>query len=64
MTAGSDGSRIAISGPSIEAAMTVSGIDGKRERAVMFDKVKLISRVIVGEWQKEQGKMRSKGDEG
>ena len=54
ITAGMDGTRIALAGSSIEAAMNVSGIVDQRERTRTYDRVKTISRVIVGEFIKEK----------
>jgi hypothetical protein len=54
--AGMDGTQVAISGPSIEAAMNEIGIFDQRERAKVFDQVKMISRHIARELIKEREK--------
>lgn len=53
ITEGMEGTRIAISGPSIEAAMNVTGIFDQHERARVFDQVKTISRAVAKELIKE-----------
>ena len=47
ITAGEIGMKIAISGPSIESAMNVTGVSKPRDRQVIFDQVKLISRAVA-----------------
>ena len=54
ITAGMDGIRIALSGPSIETAMNILGILDQPERMNIFDKIKIISRVIVKELIQER----------
>jgi hypothetical protein len=54
ITAGANGIKIAISGPSIEAAMNVTGIRGEQARAGMFDKIKMVSRAVAGELFQER----------
>jgi hypothetical protein len=58
ITAGMEGIRIAIPGPSIETAMNITGITGADEREKVFDQVKMISRVIASELMKEREKNR------
>ena len=56
ITAGMDGTRIAISGPSIETALNITQIFETRDRAVIFDQIKTISRTIAKELIKESEK--------
>jgi len=60
MTAGMEGDLMAIPGTSIESALNVSGIIDQRERAIVFDQVKMISRAIVREAEKEKAKKNGK----
>jgi hypothetical protein len=63
ITAGMDGLKLTISGPSIESAMNVTGITGQNERAETYDKVKLISRNVAQELAKEREKQQEKRQE-
>jgi hypothetical protein len=56
ITAGMEGIQIAISGPSIETAMNISGIFDQMERTRIFDQVKMASRKIAIELIKERNK--------
>jgi hypothetical protein len=56
LTAGMSGVRLAISGPSIEAALNASQICDLDDRSIIFDQVKTISRVIVAELNAEAAK--------
>lgn len=47
--AGMEAVPIAIPAPSIESAMNITGIEGWECRRLIFDKVKLVSRVISKE---------------
>jgi hypothetical protein len=58
ITAGYDGAPIAIAGPSIEAALNISGVTDPDERAYLFDQVKTISRVVVSELAQDRERKR------
>ena len=47
-----------ISGPAIETALNISGVEGKKERKIIFDKIKRIGQVLVKEISEERKKNR------
>ena len=55
--------RIAISGPSIESSMNVTGISKPRDRQTIFDQIKLISRAVAKAMNEEtiRGREESNG---
>ena len=64
ITAGMDGVLMSIPGTSIESAMNVTGIFDQRERARVFDQVKLISRAVAKASRIEREKARAKEPQG
>jgi len=56
--AGPDRVRSTISGPAIKTAMNIVGITSKRERMIVFDKIKMVGRVLARELLQEQIKLR------
>lgn len=62
ITAGMNGDRIAIAGPSIEAAMNALGIKEEQERLKVYSRVKMASRAIVQEIIKERAKKEARGE--
>lgn len=64
ITAGESGMRIAISGPSIESSMNVTGISKPRDRQTIFDQIKLISRAVAKAMNEETVRGREEGANG
>lgn len=64
ITAGMDGTMIAISSPSVESVMNLMGISDPQQRLMIYDRVKMISRVIAGElWKEKNMRKETRGAE-
>lgn len=55
----SGNTRVTIPAPSIETAMNIVGISDHRDRVVIFDRVKMIGRVLAGKMAEEAERQRA-----
>jgi len=64
LTAGMDGARLAIPGPSIESAMNATKIFDQDRRTEVYDAVKIMSRAAANAMAEERERRRREHEEG